>query len=255
MSKRDFPTTTMIAISDPMADSEQDKPLLESYAPTAGIMPHVVRAHNELLRIQFSPGKVKQKLIELAEKAATIDMAHDKAYRLLHNILNSLATIASGERKRKLETVRDALMPEGLSGTQASYLSEAGRVKVAASRITPEMETTLRETVVEGYNLYDLYTQWQDAGEQLGQVERERVRLSESEADGAITLSDVQKARFLWVRTMNVLVDIIELDPDAPKELENHILQPLRNAEAKYARKTSKSTEESVPAEADEKAV
>ncbi|MBN2528476.1 MAG: hypothetical protein JXR76_18960, partial [Deltaproteobacteria bacterium] len=52
-------------------------------------------------------------------------------------------------------------------------------------------------------------------------------------------LGDVQRARFLWVRTMNVLKSLIELDPNIPEEIQVQILQPLKKAEERYSRKKS----------------
>ena len=240
MSLKKFPTTTMIALSDPMADPEKDRGVLEAYPPSAGIVRFLVDAHNGLLRIHVPPDEVTQKLKVLSDRALALDGRHDDAYRRFHGALTVLASIASEERRQLLEGIRDTLMPEGLLGVRDSYLSEAGRVEVATSRMTPEIEKVLRETVVEDKSLFQLFTDWVAAGRELGDVERERVRLSEKDSADTITLSDVQKARFYWIRAMNALVDVLALDPALPEELQNRILQPLRHAEAKQARKKSK---------------
>ncbi|MBN2531218.1 MAG: hypothetical protein JXR76_32850 [Deltaproteobacteria bacterium] len=105
--------------------------------------------------------------------------------------------------------------------------------------MTPEIENVLKETIVEGKNLCQIYSQWVEAGIALGDVERQRIRISEKADENAITLGDVQRSRFLWVRTMSVLTTLIELDPNIPEEIQVQILQPLKKAEERYSRKKS----------------
>lgn len=68
-------------------------------------------------------------------------------------------------------------------------------------------------------------------------MERERVHLNETESAGAVPLGDVQKVRYRSIRTMNVIVSVLERAPNVPEDVNTRILQPLRAAEAKHASK------------------
>jgi hypothetical protein len=153
-------------------------------------------------------------------------------------ILTGWAAASSDEtRRRVIENIRDTLLPDGLSGTLRTYLAEAGNVEMAATRITPEMESTLKGIVVDGRSLFQLFNEWVEVGRKLGDVERERARLAEKQTVGGVTAADVQRARFKWIRSVNALCAVLELESGFPEEDRVRILQPLRTAEAKLAKK------------------
>ncbi len=116
---------------------------------------------------------------------------------------------------------------------QDSYLSESGAVELAVSRLTPEIEAVLAGNAVEGKSLRSYFDEWVALGRELGDIERRRVRIAERDEDEEVTQQDVLNARHQWIRTVNALKCLLELESDIPEETRIRILQPLRNAEAK----------------------
>ena len=236
MSVRTMDAATMIAVSDPWVDPQRDRPLFESYPLIAGMVPIVGTAHAELLRVRVTPSENKAAAKLLSEKALALDTEHDDRYRGIYTLLSTWASVSKEKRRATIEKLIEELFPEGLAGTQRSYLAEAGNIELAASRLTPEAEKTLASIVVDKQNMLQLVNEWIVVGRKLGEVERERARLTET-ADNRITAQEVMQARYQWIRAVNALRALLELESDIPEDVRVRILQPLRTAEAKLARK------------------
>jgi len=239
MSKS-FDVPTMIAISDPWVDERKDKPVLLSVPLIAGLVPILEEAHNPLLRLQLKPSEADAAMRSLTEQALALDGEQDDRYRSLHSILTGWAAVSSEARRAILERLRDTLLPEGLGGTQRTYLAESGNVELAVSKMTPEMETTLKEIVVDGTTAFQLFNEWVELGRKLGDVERERARIAQTQSGTGVTAKDIQNARYRWIRAVNALSTLLELESDIPEDIRIRILQPLRAAEAKLAQKRAK---------------
>lgn len=233
-----FDIPTMVAVSDPWVNEAKDKPLLASQPLIAGLVPILEKAHTGLLRIRVTPSDQAAEAKRLSETAFALDSEHDARYRALHAILTGCAAISAEKERTAIENLLSELLPEGAAGTQRSYLAESGAVELADSRMTPEKERLLRSLEVAGKNVFVLFNEWVAVGRRLGDVERERVRLGETSAD-RITAKDVQQARYSWIRAVKALLALLELDSDISDETRIRILQPLRTAEAKFAKKRS----------------
>ena len=244
MSYKSFDASTMIAISDPWVDVVKDRPLLEACPVTAGIVPVIADAHNEVLRMLVASDDVDEKARALTEKVQAFDGVHDDKYRSLYSLFTAMAAVSEAPRRAALEEARDLLMPEGMLGVQRSFLAEAANVEVARKRLTPQIRTLLLETVVGARTMLDLFNDLVAAGRELGEAERERARFAESSAASRVSARDLQQARYRWIRTVNALTALLELDYDFSEALRTRILQPLRAAEAKQTGKKTPIVEE-----------
>ena len=231
-----FDVPTMVAVSDPWVDDAKDKPLLEAQPLIAGLVPILVSSHRGLLRIRITPSDLEAKAKALSDLAFALDNDHDARYRALHAVFTGCAAVSEAPQREVLESLRDELLPEGLAGTQRTYLAESGAVELADSRITPEKEQILKGVEVAGKNLFQLFNEWVAVGRKLGDVERERARLSET-TETRTTAKDVQQARYTWIRAVKALLVLLDLKSDITEETRIRILQPLRAAEAKFAKK------------------
>ncbi len=236
-----FDVPTMIGISDPWVDDEKDKPILESMPLTAGLVPILVTTHNRLALLRLIPSETEKVMHSLSERAGVLDLAHDEKFRSLYWLLIGIAAASENERRAEIEEVIDTLMPDGLAGTQKSFLAESGAVELAVSKMHPKIEGILKGIVVDGKSCLERFDEWTASGRELGDVERERARITKKQAQNVVTAKDVVKARFKWIRAVNVLVELFDLDEDIPEETRIRILKPLRNAEAKFARKAAKA--------------
>ena len=244
MSFRKLDAATMIAISDPLVDPEKDRPLLESYPMTAGLVAVLMVIHSRLLKIRNTVSDTIEKARQLSAQAKELNARYDVLYRSIYSVLGAWCVSASSEARRVVfEKTREILFPEGLSGVQRTYLSSAGLANQAMSQVTPEIETILREIGVDGRSLFEMFMEWVNTGRKLGEVARQQMLFPEERESSQVSAGDVQTARFRWIRFMKALRILLELDDDAPSELKARVLQPLQVAERKYSDNKSGSEE------------
>ncbi|MBN2528671.1 MAG: hypothetical protein JXR76_19940 [Deltaproteobacteria bacterium] len=245
MSYKSFDASTMLAISGPWSDDTQDRPLLEGCPVTAGIVPIIVDSHNEVMRMMVASDNIGEKLKALTDQTQTLDGDHDDKFRSLHGLFTAMAAVSEEPRKSQLLEARDVLMPEGLMGVQRSFLAESANVEVAREKLTPEIEALLKDVSIGAKTMYDLFTEWLESGRKLGAAERKRAQFQEESAAVRVTARDLQQARYRWIRTVNALAALLELDYNFPKDMRTRILQPLRTTEAKQSRTKTAAPEAS----------
>ena len=249
----------MIAITDGWVDPKKDRPLLETYPLLAGILPIMSALYHELLRVAVISSDFEERVRVLSEKAAAVNDEFDDACRTFHSVLTSLALVSGAERRALVEKVRDTLMPDGLAIIKLSYLEKSGIAETVLSQMKPEWQEMFEGINLDGQSLFQLFSKWTSAGQALGDISRQRSQLVDPNRNGEVTAGDAQKVRYKWVRTVHVLVRMLELESDIPEDVRYRLLQPLRDAEAQYASKRNRnsneddSDEDNEPASTDEK--
>ena len=83
-------------------------------------------------------------------------------------------------------------------------------------------------------------------------MEKKRVQLAKDKDEESVSQGDVAKARHRWARTVNVVLEILDMIPTMDDETRNRIVQPLRTAEAKADRAREKANGKESEAAADE---
>lgn len=138
MALKRLTTTEMVQITGPWVERTSKartallgKPLL------AALVLQIEAAHAALHAAQGTPDDPK--LETLKGEAATLDQKHDTIIRGVHMVLSGLALLASSDdASNKILTDSDFLLPDGLSGIQASYSAEAGAaMRGRAARVEP----------------------------------------------------------------------------------------------------------------------
>ena len=245
MSIHNLSVPAMVSISNAWVAPSKERPVFESYPLLTSILPSVDKVHTGLITIQVKSSSVAETLRELTEEALSLDLRHDRKLRGVFTMLSALAEIADDEAERaKLLSLRDRLIPDGLSGTQATYIDEAGEVSLAEGRLTDASKAYLRSIPIPGGSLADVVADWFAAGRSLGDVERRRAQLSAEKKKEAVSLSDVSKARGAWVRVANTVLQLIELTPEISEEHLNRIVQPLRTVEEKMDQRRRQAKED-----------
>ncbi len=85
------------------------------------------------------------------------------------------------------------------------------------------------------------------AGNELGNVESNRVRLAEQDGDKeTVTRSDSLKARNKWIRVVNSFLRVLEI-ADIDEKTMTNILQPLMTAVEKSRPDDKKPAESAEP--------
>ena len=243
MSYKSFDAPTMLAISGPWVDAMKDRPLLEGCPVTAGIVSVIADSHNEVMRMMVASDNIDEELKSLTGQTQALDGVHDDKFRSLHGLFTAMAAVSEEPRRSQLEAARDLLMPDGLMGVQRSFLAESANVEVAVQRLTPEIETLLQDVAIGEKTMHDLFNEWVESGRELGAMERKRAQFAEESSANRVTAKDLQQARYRWIRTVNALTSLLELDYNFPEEMHTRILQPLRAAESKQSRAKASTPE------------
>ncbi len=119
---------------------------------------------------------------------------------------------------------------------------ESGSVEIATAKMTPAIEGVLSSIVVEGKSALDLFRKWTIIGRELGDVERERVRIDETPEESVVSVKDILKARFKWIRAVNALIALLDLDEEIPEETRIRLLSPCATRRRNSPRRAVQGT-------------
>lgn len=247
MALRDLTTPTMVVLSASWLDPDAERPVLESLSQAGALLPSLDKAHKGLLHSQSTGDSASAEIAALQLRAAIVDAVHDHKARGSYGLLTALAEIADEPATgARYIALRDKLYPDGLELVRWSYTDEAGDAKLVDKRLTPEDKEFLKAIPIPHGTLYDVHMARVKAGKELGEIEKQRTAL-EKQAPGAPTAADGARARNLWIRTVNALLSLLELEEKLSEGDRDRLLAPLRRAEQKAARRGGASAKESAP--------
>jgi hypothetical protein len=217
--------------------------MMKSVARLSGMLPDVQTAHAAL--VALIP-KNDPRFAQIGRLASEADALHDLLARGIYGFLSEAAQLV--EDGHELLSLRDALMPEGLSPViHATYRGQAGYAKLLRERLDAATKDSLRAVLLpDSSNLLDRVQAWLDAADRVGKLEEERARM---ETGGPALGAHVVNARNQWVRTVNALVAVAAL-AELDAETDRIVFGPLRDAEAKA---DARSARRSAGAETEEK--
>ena len=239
MSYRNLRVQAMVGVSRVWIDPNGERPIFERTALLLPFLGELETAHSALVTIQVTSSSVAEEIKKLTQRATALDALHDRKVRGIFGVLTDLAELADDpETAAGYLGLRDQLFPSGLKAIQRSDLDESGEVVLARGRLTEEIRTRLKSLTLPEGTLSDQVDDWFAAGEELGDVERRRVQLSNNKDDDGFTQGDVARARNRWIRVIGTIVNVLDLLPDLPESDRIRILQPLLAAKADRARRT-----------------
>lgn len=203
-------TTTWVTPGHP------DRLALESAPATAALVPEMIESLDALGRTHFN-NSVSLQLGKLSRTQKKIDINHDDVLRGIWHYLSAAAYLASNESQREnLLRIRNLLLPEGLVATQKSYRQEAGQASLAAARLTAQDKRLLARIPTMSGTLLDAVNRWFELAASLGQLDRERTTLSESQTPAA---GDALAARNRWIRVVQAIRAVLALSGDSSPEI------------------------------------
>lgn len=241
MAKKDLSTQTMVTTSGPWFEPAPDgtRSELEAHPLTLALLPELLTAHEELLRMHKATEKRELRLSQIVEELVVYDAVHDRKVRALYGLLTALAD-ATDDRDlaRRYLALRDRLYVRGLRVVNYSYEDEAGEAKLVRQRARDEDLAFMDATKAGDNTLKVVFDGWMASAAGLGKLVQERGQLNAQVKRESIAPIDVLNARRAWIRAVATLEQILELT-EADDERIANLLGPLREAEEKAAKSRS----------------
>lgn len=210
MALKNMSTAAMISLTKPwVTGGHPERELLLSFEETKALLGRVGMAHEGLLNVQpRSDGR----LAVLSGRQTELDVRHDDLVRAIHGLLTHLALAERApEARQRLSTLRDELLPTGLSLVQRSYRDEAGEGALLRARLSATQKKALRAIPLPNGTLADLVQEYLETAEALGTLEDEKAVLAQKSSGPSA--AEVLNVRNVWIRTVNALLGLLDLVP------------------------------------------
>lgn len=212
MALKSLPSEAMIAATDRLLGPERG--MLERLPLAAAFLPRLAAARDGLIATQL-PVPSEAAIVEVRGALEASDLDHDDLGRGIYHVLTgwALLTRDPGERAG-LEALRTHIYPNGLRIVQMSAADTAGAARLLEGRLDAAQLDTLAQTRVAGATLRTHLRSWLDAGARLGELATQRAELERAVARATPDGNDVVAARNLWIRTVNTLLAVLDLEDD-----------------------------------------
>ncbi|WP_438007999.1 hypothetical protein WME89_04355 [Sorangium sp. So ce321] len=245
MALKDLSPRQMVQITAAWLDPERERPRLASLKRCAPLIDDIEAAHDGVLKSHRRQKKTNDELTEIQQRQVAIDQVHDRKARGAHAVLTGFADLADDPEDAAIYLeIRDQLFTDGLRFISASYSDEAGEVKLARDRLTPESKAALKALPTPGGNLLKAVQAWFAAGDELGKLDAQRVHLeAQDRPDTADSRGGQLRARNRWIKVVRSVLQMLELEA-ADAETTRRLLAPLQREAAKAERRRSSGKDE-----------
>jgi hypothetical protein len=234
MARKLLHTDEMLHISGVWLDPQSPASAAISSVPELAPKAPLLRKAHAALKAAAQP-TTNPRLAEISAEQAKLDLRHDSIIRGIFNICTATAELLGGEAASDMITLRDTLVPEGLSSMQKTYRAEAGQAVQLGDRLTPAIKMKAKAITVgsgpQKQSLLGYINEWITLGIRLGALEDEKVYLLAEQAEATSGMALVQ-ARNRWIRVVNAMLADAELAEIAPSTYVP-IFGPLLEAEKK----------------------
>ncbi|WP_438018179.1 hypothetical protein WMF18_03455 [Sorangium sp. So ce315] len=240
MALKDLSPRQMVQITAAWLDPERERPRLVSLKRCAPLLDDIEAAHDGILKSHRRQKKTNDELSEIQRKQVSTDQLHDRKARGAHAVLTGFADLADDPEDAAIYLeIRDQLFADGLKFISASYSDEAGEVKLARDRLTPESKAALKALPTPGGNLLKAVQAWFAAGDELGKLDAQRVQLEAQDRQEPVDPRGGQlRARNRWIKVVRSVLQMLELEA-ADAETTRRLLAPLQRETAKAERRRS----------------
>ncbi|WP_437486484.1 hypothetical protein WME75_03715 [Sorangium sp. So ce1014] len=240
MALKDLSPRQMVQITAAWLDPERERPRLVSLKRCAPLIDDIEAAHDGILKSHRRQKKANDELTGIQQKQVTFDQIHDRKARGAHAVLTGFADLADDPEDAAIYLdLRDQLFADGLKFISASYSDEAGEVKLARDRLTPESKAALKALPTPGGHLLKAVQAWFAAGDELGKLDAQRIHLEAQDQPGATESRGGQlRARNRWIKVVRTVLQMLELE-EADTETTRRLLAPLQREAGKAERRRS----------------
>jgi hypothetical protein len=207
----------MLAVSEGWLGKQRQA--FESIPEIKPLLPKVEEIHAALTHARPSePAKTDPAVEAISTEQRAVDIRHDHGLRALYYAHEALAEhlLAQDPPETELaEEVRGAssrLLPDGLSGTIATYQAESGNASRAleVAETDPEIQSALTLIhVTKKVSGHDLLKQWAALGASLGELEHDKSAAIASAGAAVDPRSPLLKARNAWIRIISAVLGVL----------------------------------------------
>ncbi|AUX39504.1 hypothetical protein SOCE26_008970 [Sorangium cellulosum] len=248
MAFKDLSPRQMVQITAAWLDPERERPRLLSLKRCAPLIDDIEAAHDGILKAHRKQKKVNDEVSDIQQRQVAVDQIHDRKARGAHAVLTGFADLADDPEDAAIYLeIRDQLFADGLKFIMASYSEEAGEVKLARDRLTPESRAALKALPVPGGNLLKAVQAWFAAGDELGRLDAQRLHLAAQDRESRQGAADPRggqlRARNRWIKVVRTVLQMLELE-EAGADTTRRLLAPLEREVAKAERRRAGSKEE-----------
>lgn len=253
MALQDLATEEMVMVTGFWLDPEHQRPILERLARVAPLLVDIANAHSKVVVFQNAGKQESPELAELSAKTTALDAEHDRLTRGIHLLLLGLIETSDDPTLiSRLSALYAELLPRGLGINQQSYLVEAGDVTLRHQRLSTESKKLLAASLlrISGCNetsLGDLVSRWDRAATELGETEAKKIRVK----GVAVSESSRGPARRAWIRIVAFVLQALEMETSLTDAERRALLEPLRNAEARAAKRRAAAKKKNIPFDPD----
>lgn len=248
-----LPTQEMAITTREWTSPEGQRALIESFPRLAPLLEDLDVAHEAVVVFQNAGKQEVPEVAELRTRTSQLDAEHDRYTRVIHHLLLGFAEMCDDEATSAIiETVRSELLPQGLGINQQSYMVQAGEAILREQRLSAASKRFLSETVVNIANhgpmtLAELVSRWHRTATELGEVETQKSRIKAMSA----VESSRGPARRLWIANISHFIRTVALEKGMTEPQRTTLLQPVRDAEAKAAKRRALAKKKNIPFDPD----
>jgi len=255
MALHELATGEMAVITSHWTSPEHQRPIIERHRRLAPLLEDLEEVHRNVAVFQNSGKGESADVVSLRAKTSQLDADHDRLARGIHHLLlAAVELVDDDEDKARWERLRQELFPRGLGINQQRYLVQAGDAVLREQRLSPESQDLLATTSVTRRGatttLRGLVDRWGKVAVELGEAESEKVRLQA----GHTVESSRGPARRAWASTVSLFLQVLDRDKGVTEDERRVLLEPLRTAEAKAARRRALAGKRNEPFDPDAEA-
>lgn len=238
MALHELATGEMAVITKHWLGREYQRPIIQRFPRLAPFLDDLAEVHKNVAVFQNSGKGEPSDVASLRVTTSRLDADHDRLARGIHHLLLGAVEIIDGEDdKARWEQLHKELFPQGLSINQQRYLVQAGEVVLREQRLSDESRELLATTSFthrgQTVSLQELLERWDAVAEKLGAAEAQKLRLQAGQG----AESSRGPARRAWVSAVGLFLQVLEREKGLTDDERRELLEPLRNAEAKAAKR------------------
>ena len=242
MAAKNLTTAEMIGVTQQWTTSTEVAPILHAL-DSPGVVRAVDRAHATLVSAATvaDTSEHAKTLDAIHAEATNQDGLHDRKGRGASNLLEALADLSDDPAEaERYAALRRKLFPTGdLSGLSISWRGESGNAARLQQQLSDEGAFVAALDQIpagDGGTLLARVRQFVGAGQRLGALEDERVRIEglvTAQKSGGTAQRPEAAARNAWIRSVNTLVSAVENSEDITPQQRQTVMRVYRDVEAR----------------------